>query len=361
MTRTANHFLRLVRQRGSATLVVSLVLLGAMSLVSLFTARSTLMEHRVSINDYKAKQLSEAAVAGLENGLRWINSNANTLTFTADATQAGFNVRATNPPATLTLANGYTAALAIYMHSSNPRRLLLISSASPPDGSGATAVSRTLAYMRTAMNGSPGAGFVVNGCLSGVTGNPDLENVDNPGGPGIISSQNAGCIDPGSLDMHGSTVEGETFAPAPDAAWSRTFGMTKAEFQTMAAADEAADPSPGTYTDRTYIYVTSPSNWHSDVGSLGPPVRSAILVFAPSAGCPKLNGGPVIVGVVYYEGPCSAQGWGGATIYGSVVMDGDITKMTSNSFTHYSDVYTSSFANTYLGLQSRMPGSWIDQ
>ncbi|MDO9371045.1 MAG: pilus assembly PilX N-terminal domain-containing protein, partial [Gammaproteobacteria bacterium] len=53
-------------ERGVATLITSLALLLAITLLTFAAARVGIMEQRISANDYRAKQGFEAAQAGIE-------------------------------------------------------------------------------------------------------------------------------------------------------------------------------------------------------------------------------------------------------------------------------------------------------
>ena len=63
------------RQRGAATLVITLVLLFVMSLVVAYTNRNLIYEQKASANQYRSTQAFEVAEAGLEWALALINSN----------------------------------------------------------------------------------------------------------------------------------------------------------------------------------------------------------------------------------------------------------------------------------------------
>ncbi len=62
-----------IHQRGMITLFVAAVLLVMITLVTLFTARTTLMDQKITANDYRMRQASEAAQAGLEYAIAAIN------------------------------------------------------------------------------------------------------------------------------------------------------------------------------------------------------------------------------------------------------------------------------------------------
>ena len=62
------------RQRGMASLLISLVLLVGITIVVLVTAHTTAREQRLSANDMRAKAAFEAAQAGIDFGLSYFNS-----------------------------------------------------------------------------------------------------------------------------------------------------------------------------------------------------------------------------------------------------------------------------------------------
>jgi len=57
-----------------------------------------------------------------------------------------------------------------------------------------------------------------------------------------------------------------------------------------------------------------------DSDTIGAPSQPVILIIPSTAGCPNLMGGHHLWHI-YYESTtaCASQGWGGATVYGSVI------------------------------------------
>ena len=64
---------RIPRQRGVASLAVSMILLFGMTLIAFFASRSMIFEQRTSANQYRATRAFEAAEAGIEWALSQIN------------------------------------------------------------------------------------------------------------------------------------------------------------------------------------------------------------------------------------------------------------------------------------------------
>lgn len=65
------------REEGVITLVVSLMILLAMTLMTFSAAKVTLTEQRIAANDYRAKQAFEAAQSGLESAMTFLANKAN--------------------------------------------------------------------------------------------------------------------------------------------------------------------------------------------------------------------------------------------------------------------------------------------
>jgi len=61
------------KQRGAATLAITLIVLLLITMITLFTARSLVTEQRVSANQYRAEQAESAASAGLDLGTALLN------------------------------------------------------------------------------------------------------------------------------------------------------------------------------------------------------------------------------------------------------------------------------------------------
>ena len=72
-------------QRGAATLVVSLILLLAITLVTFSSARVGVSEHRTSANDMRAKEALEVAQAGIEQTIALLSANKYVINSTQSA------------------------------------------------------------------------------------------------------------------------------------------------------------------------------------------------------------------------------------------------------------------------------------
>ena len=220
--------------------------------------------------------------------------------------------------------------------------------------------------------------IVVEGCFTegAITGTPDI-SLPFPGGVGMGSTMggashtvdecfNADPSDPDSMDQHinlcnvddypdGCPPSGnpDNVSPAqalaagdefrqllsPASLWNTIFGdleqdyglyrMEKRMPERVFFVNSNSIDGDGPYPRYQVQPGWNGSQWHADVGSASEPV---VLYFDDSVGCPSINGGTTIYGIVYYEeDDCGNQGWGGGTIYGTLAKAGDLQKLNANT------------------------------
>ncbi len=337
---------KIKQQRGALTLMLGLLLLMGSTILTLGSVRVGIMEQRIANNESRAKEAQQAAQAGLDYALAVLSAGGEitedtavpVLNGTADYT---YEVHFRPPPVV------------------EPEQTCVSSQAQARSDQSIQATATECFQQQRLLKGTTGsdqAPLVLNGCLRGVTGNPDIYPRDCTGveededctSVAITSSQDMACLDTGHLNLHGGQIEDEAFTGS---AWDQVFDIGKDEFKAIA---DSGDPQ--------FRWINSSSNWHQ---SLGSPMEPVYLVFSTAADCPKLNGNPTIYGIVYFENAagCRSQGWGGATVYGTVVFDGDLKKLTANSrFYHWSraDSEGEQANLDRVRSASRIPGSWRD-
>ncbi len=357
------------RQRGAAALGVTLVLLFLLTILAVMGSRVLVQETRSTANELQAARAFEAAEAGLEYGVAWLNANAPPYTYVADTTAFGGVAACASSSACQRISTDQVVSIGGFNVTVRFRRatvplesmnfLEVMSYAVSTADSANKSTSRQSVFVSPFNKNQSGSGappLVLNGCLSGVTGTPDL-NPKAAGTVGIVSSQAAGCLDNGHMDLHGGTKLGCGFTGT---AWDYVFpGIPKADMKAISDAQAAAGIA---LADRSVVWVDSSANWHDSVGSLGPPVKASILVFSAAAGCPKINGNPTIVGIVYYEGGCDGNGFGGATLHGSLVYEGSLTKFNANTSLNYNAAVNTIVATggNLGGKVPKVAGTWKD-
>lgn len=340
----------LSRQHGLATLTIALIMLFLMSLMIFNTSSGMLLELKTGNNQYFQAKALEAARGGVDYTVSWLDvpSNYSSLSWSNDATgPSGNNQKATWPSGSdvgSQTIGSYTVAVTLWRNSANTSILEVRAIAS---GDASVTVRQKIHAKSISFNTASAPPLIINGCLSGVTGNPDMHPA-NTGDTVIQSSQASSCLDNGHLGLNGGVIQENVFASS---AWDYVFATSKADMKELAAQSSS---------DAIYYYDTSnpfSGNWHDDVGTASNP---GILIFDTGAGCPKINGNVTIYGIVYYAAECgSDQGWGNTTIYGSVVSEGSITKLTANT-----DFYPwpgGSMPSYTIAMDfAKLPASWRD-
>ena len=328
-----------LHQQGMTTLTISLIVLFLMSLIILFTSSNALFELKIGNNQYYQAKAQESARGGIAYATAWLvnGSNMSSIVWSDDATgPSGNNQRATAAtfPAVVSTQSigGNTVTVSLWRNSVAPTILELMATVS---GDGSSTVRQKILFNSIStpntINLGTYAPIVINGGLSGVTGNPSI----NPGtsGTAIATSTtqaNSSLIDTGHLSLGGGSINYGAFSGT---AWSFLFPNTT-QAQMKAAADYVTifyyDDAAGASN------ISNFSSLKTNKKVIGSSANPVILIFDSSITCVKINGGLTIYGVVYYSpnelAVCKGtNGWGGGTIYGSLVADSSITKLTANT------------------------------
>lgn len=330
------------RQQGMATLTMSLVVLFLASLMVFYTSSGMLFEIKTGNNQLYQSKAMEAARGGVEHSMAWLvnGSNTSSLAWTTDATgPSGTNQKATAASFPSSVSSqtigAYTVAVSLWRNSATPT-ILEVSAAASGDAN-ATIRQRIRLGTTTVTTSTPNtlniatvAPIVIKGGLSGVTGTPDVYPNTAGGAAIVTSSTNSSEIDSGHLNLHGGTISYGAFTGS---AWDFIFPNTtkaqmkeESEKQKLLSAPRTIFYYPGSYTEMPW--EISPWSSNKIVGSSS---NAVVIIFDENAGCPKINGNVTIYGVVYYYDDCDQNGWGGATIYGSMIADRPITKLTANT------------------------------
>lgn len=333
-------------QRGVITLGISMVILVLVSLIVFHTSSNILLEIKTSNNQYYQTKALEAARGGAEYGISWLMTNSASSWTTDSSGPSGNNQKATVSMTNPQTIGGYSVDITIWRNSASPAIMEVRAIASNAD---ATATVRQKFYANTiSFNSTVIPPIVINGCLSGVTGGPDTLP-DTPGQTMVVSSQSSACLDNGHLDLNGGTMQGSGFTGT---AWNYVFSTSKADMKALAAVSSSDDIR---FYDASNPFPDV--NWHDNLGTEAAP---GILIFDTGSGCPKINGSPVIWGIVYYSPECGADhGWGGAVIHGSVISEGSITSLNANTqFYPWSGATTNS--NYTVSILAKVVASWRD-
>jgi Tfp pilus assembly protein PilX len=333
------------RQTGMVTLAVGLLLMLGSSILALGVARLALMEQRIANNELRAKEVHHAAQGGLDFAFDWLS-----------AAPSSSAASLPTPPAIAGSGDyRYLTRLAATPDVDCVRVTAEAQAANDPS---IRAVVSECVRQTSLLNESFAAHLpplVVNGCLEKIKGTPDIfpsrcdpvtQSDCEP--LAIASSQPDACLNAGHFQLNGGLVRGEAFSGS---AWDYLFAISKDEMRARAAEE-----------DSNIDWITTAKNWTLPPSSASDPV---ILIFASSAGCPKINGNPTIYGILYFEDPggCGSPGWGGADIYGVVAFEAPLEQFTANPDLHHWSLAGDDAERAPLGpvgATLRIPGRWRD-
>lgn len=349
------------KQQGAATLMMSMIVMVAVTLLSIYSAKTAVIEQRISANEYRAMEVNQAASAGLDYALIWLGTSGNNVNWSAGTNpdcSGTFDESGSLTGPDITAANSDTYGISLIFCRNTAVNTNVIQVASTASANSDSNIRKTVRVYTRAIPGPvqptfSAAPLTLSGCLSNVNGNPDVWPV--PGGTAIETKDSSlPCITVGNLGLNGGSVD-NTIPDAQDM-WNYVFSMSRAEIQALAAAEDAASIPD---SQRKFVWVTDSGNFHRSIGS---PTNFAVVVFAPSADCPKINGGPDIYGVVFIDSDCpAANGFGGADFYGSAVVNGNINKLNANTdFYANSGVAALSGPTFPGGFAPREIGTWND-
>lgn len=349
-------------QRGAAALLVTTLLVVIGGLSAWVVNEAMVAEQKITGSNLRNKEVYAGAIGGLDYAIEWLE-NTGVAGITWSATTAGGTAQ---PPALANSAEGidsYTHALSYELLtdlSADPKLMRVTSIATAVADSHvqktvSVIVIRSSLISGTTYNGPP---LLVEDCVSAVTGTPNIVPRSSSNlAIGTVNGTSA-CLDPGHFDLNGGTV-GSLAAAGVDL-FSTVFGVGRDESDIQSWA--AGNPANIIYVDSSYsgtgLYGFNGNNWGTNVGSAN---SNVILYFDDSVGCPKLNGGVVIYGLVYFEqADCSSQGWGGAEVHGTVAFSGDLTKFTANPELIGDPLDSLGGDDSTFAVVSVVPGSWRD-
>lgn len=361
------HDQAMARQRGVATLVVSVGVALLMAVAAVGMMRSGMLEQKIAANDIRAREAQEIAQAGLESIMAssyvptqaCVKDSNNVLLDLKDDKLGAFNgiPSVPNSQSQQTSQESYTQSIkGCYFEG----RYFARSQVKLNAASVKTEYFVEAWFQRSSLlNSDVGmlSPFFINGrfCMS-----EGSEKCRPNSGEILDSTNRPGVIATGDIN---SDTENEIFswyqASSPEknpgvlngksSAWNYIFSIT------LDAAKEKANENPN--DGLFYVQGKIDKNY----GNLQSPV---VLIVGKenSNDCYKINGGTEIYGIVYLDGGCKINGWGNAKIYGSIVSDGDIVGLSANSAEYHGFNVDSWNALKNSGNNDVfvIPGTWKD-
>ena len=404
------------RQRGMATLLVTIVLVVVTTLGALAVSRSTFFERQMVGTDIRNKEVYAAATSGLDVAVDWLGHNQECWADESEAGEICEPEDMVGDALDLELGQGnetYDHVLSYELltdfDAEGPTVIKVISTATAQNDSQITKTVEAKVIQSNLLRASfidedepAPPPLVVEHCIdpAGAPSGPKIYIDDEPIAIGttepIAIGTTAGdskytCLDEGSIralktqdgatvpmtrvDDNGNTVPSVPkgrLEHAPIALWTAIFGaqMTEAVLSDM-SSHEGFEQTV-IYVDAAYAtnghYAFNGTTWGTSVGDAD---NQVILYFDSSVGCPAIDGATVIHGLVYYEteGCDKNQTWGGGTIHGVLAFEGDrpdggelisLFRLDASARLYVERLDSFVGFNKNITLATIVPGSWRD-
>ncbi len=393
-------------QQGVATLLVSLVVLTTITFISLYTARTVMVEQKISTNEYRSRMAFEAAETGAEFAIAYIidgrdrdsdgqlpGSDADEFLFDTDAD-------GTTDSNTMTLPNG--SSVAVSMQNADDGDLTateITAQGWSDDGTATRTVTQTVAVVSPLPNAPENplttrGTVVING--SATVHNPEGNSTIWSGGDvdlGANNSTSTEVADPNDIDYPdclGQPLDPCDLIQASDRYvasldiieydsslsnlsnsdfFTNFFGVSPEVYrETRATMD--IDIAAGDSIDQIhlatneYIWVDGNLNVNGKTVGCSQAMTGSSLCpqanWGPSIlivdGDLNLSGGPHFYGLVFVTGNVNING--NATFQGAIVTQGDTTNTTGSLDVWYNSALLDLIAQG--GRPAGGGGSWRD-
>ena len=341
-----NGTCHLNHQRGFATLLTALIILVGITLITLFTARTTLMEQRMSANHYRSSQAFYAAQAALEIGIGYINQYGT-------ANLLGKVFPPSGDPLLLEYPFNNDATLELKSPTNPTNCYQLIATGKSDDQIGRRIISQCVTTLDISRGGGPEQPLISRSSVS-LTGNASvinrygnttiwsgdpvtlgnsnsiktyirdagtplsastavLESTDSTVATQIISSSNLGIgFDIIESDPALSGLTAEDF-------FDNTFVLSRDDIEDLAQiADQLFTDDDIANIDGLTGLIWIEGDSHLSGGNIGTRTQPAIVIFNGNA---QITGNPIIHGLVYVRGQLTITGT--VSVVGASVIEGD--------------------------------------
>ncbi|WP_157826868.1 PilX N-terminal domain-containing pilus assembly protein [Macromonas nakdongensis] len=412
------------KQRGVATVFISIVFLTLLTLVTLYSSRFLIFEQNISTNQYRSTQAFEAAQLGLERGVAWLQSRSSSPNIEnwsgSNTTTCKENTTPTNVYSIYSLAWSAPAGNSRFINASSPCNLnmptslaiqmgsinytvniqytqtistisdiaflkISATSASSDTMGGSARVEQVVSIPAgpTGSGGLADSPLIVKQCLTGVTGNPDICPANVSSGSEDISGAGGAPDCATGTGTTGVALVSLQPTPTDSAAAESCLPLGSSHMKPHGGGRSFLNTPTATVWDtlfpngklteqmvQTFAAASVPgfvyyngSNAPAKIPAQGTSSQPVIIYVDSSADCLKLAPGDFHA-LVYYEttSNCELHGGGSVDLTGTIAAEGSITKFNANTI-----IRNSAFTNDWesivtegAAIFARVPGTWRD-
>lgn len=375
-------------QKGLATLVISSVVLFSVTSISLYSAKSTILDQKISANAARAKQALTSADGAMNFIASFYDQNGSTPD-SAATTQLASDINGNPTLDSFTNVNGrINVAVSGNSDDSTSTRTInqqlsqvpisgnginqpLITKGGVGVGGNVTVVNRhsnITVWSGEKVNIGSGSGgntsgetrILTPGTNTSAFTRADYIGVSNGGNYSNPSTANTTSASSSTAGNHIDIIDQDTTLSllSSDEFFENFFNETKTAVKKMAQSSGLYTTTVSAIEDESgLIWLGNGSGDISvgvDVGSWDKP---AVLIIEAGSGNEVTFSGVTIFGTVYVIG--NFRGSGGPTFYGSVVLDGNVLQTNGNTTIIY-DEDALNPDSPLTGMTSSISGTWRD-
>ncbi|VAW80024.1 hypothetical protein MNBD_GAMMA15-755 [hydrothermal vent metagenome] len=340
-------------QRGAATLLIALVLMMAVTVLTLSVARTGINQGVIDINQQWRDRLFITAESAIESLLPRIptlsesewrpvaNSNEETWQQSDDDSRIETELEITRSPL--------------------PRRFVTVQAATRrSDGSGpgvqVTRQFRRLSILSPLAEQAPP--LIIQGCPTATFLNDEIYplNADNDSADDAIWLTGRTCpsLD---IDTHQGAIQTKLL---PDELWNALVTVDREAYAELVDQEQTLPPGQRRYWVATPTDLDSQGLWSRSIGSAD---RHQFLYFPPETGCPGFAAGVRIYGVVFIDVACTNPlTLASLDIYGTLIIKGNLN--IGPGSLRLANIQLEDAEQTALWFPTlrhiRVPGTWRD-
>ena|SRR3990167_3342487 len=357
---------------GAVTLIMTLILMLLSSMIIIFAANYGNLQSKSTANLQRHRQAFEAAQAGLEYGINYLQQNSSTIL--ANPTNGYIVPYANSNITNVTLANNSTFTITYSNPVANNYDLIRISSAgTSDDGTASDTVSQLVEFGSLLLN-IPSIPLTVQSIVS-MDDHSEVINIYNnftiTSGSTVTLDKKAVTILESGVSSRKKKLKSDVTVNDPTLAGTSSndlftsyFGLPESIVQSSASKyySNSSDTDyssllNGEEGSSIWIDQTSGTATISGTTTIGTSSNPVILVIK---GNPTFKDNTTIYGFIYIDNPLIAQLQGNFLLVGGIVATGGINIIDS-AHVMYSPFVLQNLQNlNTMKYFAKIPGSWKD-
>lgn len=360
--------------KGAATLIIAVVFIMLSTLIIIFAARNGVMQSKISANTSRNLQAYEAAEAGLEFGINYLDDNTALVIANPLSGMINFsNSNTTNVP----LNNGSKFTVVFTNPTANDYTLIQITSTGVSDDNSSTRVVSQLVKRKSILVTTGTYGMTArddiiasgNATFTNMSGNANISAGDdvyllgNAATYTLLGQQSSAYVRRSDISSNNSAI-GNLSSDNFFAGYFGTTSSTLIRTLSNYTYSNSVNTNYGTILNgitggSIWIDATNGStaslSGNTVIGSSSNPVLIVVN------GRFSMLGNATIYGMVFVRGDVSLTTLSGSNnIYGTIISTDDVD-ISGNSYITYSSTVLTNLRNTStLYYWAKVPGSWKD-